>query len=309
MVDIRLMQAAIAVAEELNFSRAAIRLGITQSALTKQIQDLEERVGRELFRRNKQIVEVTEAGQAFVEDARKAVVYAERAVHSARGRAENAEAVLRLGKSPYTDPFLVSTVLSIRLPLYPHLKINLSSNFSPTLIHHVLSGVLDVAILTGAGDTAGLSSLKVATVPLYIALESRDPLARLRELHLSDLHERHWILFERHVNPPVYDRLQRSALADGAVPLDTQHVTTAEEATPLILDRQAIAFLTRAGAWRISRDGITMRPLADERLALNTYITARADDDSRIVSEFVRSAARKLNSFAQPTQERLPLAV
>ena len=309
MVDVRLMRAAIAVAEELNFSRAAIRLGITQSALTKQIQDLEERVGRELFRRNNQSVEVTEAGQAFVEDARRSIMYAERAVHSARGRSVSAEAVLRLGKSPYTDPFLVSTILSVRLPLYPHLKVALSSNFSPTLVHHVLSGALDVAVLTGTGETAGLSSLQIATAPLYIAMESHDPLARLRELRLSDLEKRHWILFERHVNPPVYDRLQRAALADGAVPLDTHHVTTAEEATPLIADRQGIVFLTRTDAWRIARDGITMRPLADDRLALTTYIAARADDDSRIVSEFVRSAARKLNGLTQPKQERLPLAV
>jgi len=309
MVDVRLMQAAVAVAEELNFSRAAIKLGITQSALTKQIQDLEERVGRELFRRNNQTVEVTEAGQAFVEDARRALLYAERAVHSARGRSESAEAVLRLGKSPYTDPFLVSTILSVRLPLYPQLKIALSSNFSPTLVHHVLSGALDVAVLTGAGETAGLSSLQIASSPLYVAFESRDPLSRLRELQLFNLHGRNWILFERHVNPPVYDRLQRASLADGAVPLDTQHVTSAEEAVPLITDRQGVAFMTRAGAWRISRDGITMRPLADPRLALTTYIAARAEDDSRVTSEFVRSAARKLSSLTQPTQERLPLAV
>jgi len=309
MVEVRLMQAAIAVAEELNFSRAAIRLSITQSALTKQIQDLEERVGRELFRRNNQTVEVTEAGQAFVEDARRALMHAERAVHSARGRSVSAEAVLRLGKSPYTDPFLVSTLLSVRLPLYPHLKVALSSNFSPILAHHVLSGALDVAVLTGMGETVGLSSLQVATAPLYIALESHDPLAKLRELRFSDLHERHWIVFERHVNPQAYDSLQRAAAADGAVPLDTQHVTTAEEAAPLIVDRQGLAFLTRTGAWRIARDGITMRPLADDRLTVTTHIVARADDDSRIVSEFVRSAVRKLNSFAQPKQERLPLAV
>ena len=121
--------------EELRFSRAAIRLGITQSALTRQIQDLEERVGRKLFHRNKQVVEVTEAGRAFVEDARRSLQYADRAVNSARGRSDSAEALLRLGKSPYADPFLVSTLLSVRLPLYPQLKLALSSNFSAILAH------------------------------------------------------------------------------------------------------------------------------------------------------------------------------
>lgn len=309
MVDIRLMQAAVAVAEELSFSRAAEKLGTTQSAITKQIQDLEERVGRELFRRNKRMVEVTEAGQAFVEDARKALLYAERAVLSARGRSESAEALLRLGKSPYTDPFLVSTLLSVRLPLYPDLKVNLSSNFSGVLVHNVLNGSIDIALVTAMGETNGLSSVQVASSSLYIALESRDPLAKLRELRLSDLHARHWILFERHVNSQVYDQLQRAALADRVVPLDTQHVISAEEATPLIGHLQGVAFLTRTDAWRIARDGITMRPLTDDRLTLRTYISARAEEDSRVISEFIRAAVRKLNTFTLPKQERLPLAV
>ena len=100
MVDIRLMQATVAVAEELSFPGAAAKLRTTQPAVAKQIQPLEERFGRELFRRNKRTVDVTEAGQAFVEDARKSLLYAERAVLPAPGRSDSAEAVLRLGGHP-----------------------------------------------------------------------------------------------------------------------------------------------------------------------------------------------------------------
>ena len=56
---------------------------------------------------------------------------------------------------------------------------------------HVLSCALDVAALTGRGKTAGLSSLQVATAPLYVALESHDP--REAKRITSDLHERHWV--------------------------------------------------------------------------------------------------------------------
>lgn len=314
MVDIRLMQAAVAVAEELSFSRAAAKLGTTQSAITKQIQDLEDRVGRELFRRNKRTVEVTEAGKAFVEEARKALLYAERAELSARGRSENAEALLRLGKSPYTDPFLVSTALSIRLPLYPELKVNVSSNYSPVLNHLVLNGSLDVAMVTGVIEPPGLSSTCIASAPLYVALEASDTLAQKSELRLADLHRRPWIVFERHINPSVYDRLQQSALSQNAVPVNTQHVTMAEEALPFIVGRDAVAFLTRSGAWRIARDGITVRPLADDRLMLNTYIAARIEEDSRIISDFIRGFVRKVQALESPerllpTQRSLPLAV
>jgi DNA-binding transcriptional LysR family regulator len=82
--EIRLLQAAIALAEELNFSRAAARLRIEQSTLSKRIVELESQIDLRLFVRNHQTVELTEAGRHFVEDARRAVLYAERAVADAR---------------------------------------------------------------------------------------------------------------------------------------------------------------------------------------------------------------------------------
>jgi DNA-binding transcriptional LysR family regulator len=82
--EIRLMQAAIALAEELNFSRAAERLHVSQPTLSKQIVELESQLGFRLFERNHQIVELMDAGRMFVEEAREAVLHTERAVLSAK---------------------------------------------------------------------------------------------------------------------------------------------------------------------------------------------------------------------------------
>jgi DNA-binding transcriptional LysR family regulator len=67
--DIKFMEAAIALAEELNFSRAAQKLHITQPALTKRMVELEDRLGIPLFVRDHQMVEVNDSGRAFVEEA------------------------------------------------------------------------------------------------------------------------------------------------------------------------------------------------------------------------------------------------
>ena len=74
--DIRLMEAAIALAEELNFSRAAQKLHITQPALTKRIAEREDRLGISLFARDHQMVDVSDSGRAFVEEARLSVLQA-----------------------------------------------------------------------------------------------------------------------------------------------------------------------------------------------------------------------------------------
>jgi hypothetical protein len=144
-VDIRLLQAAIAVAEELSFSRAAARLHITQPALSKQIHDLESHLGVPLFERDNQGVELTDACRALIEEARLSVLHLERAIHKARSISEGAEAVLHTGTSPSIDPYLLSMLLSVRLPLYPKLRIYRSSNFSPELSRQVMTGELEIA--------------------------------------------------------------------------------------------------------------------------------------------------------------------
>jgi DNA-binding transcriptional LysR family regulator len=92
--EIRLLQAAIVLAEELNFSRAAERLCIDQSTLSKRIMELESLVGVRLFQRNHQLVELTEPGRHFVQEARNALLHTERAVLSATAASRGADEVL-----------------------------------------------------------------------------------------------------------------------------------------------------------------------------------------------------------------------
>ena len=95
-----------------------------------------------------QTVAANDAGRAYVQEARTSVFHSERAVQAARAALNNAEVILRVGKSPYGDPFLTSTLLSVRLPLFPKLKVELTSGFSCDLVHEVLSGRVDLALVT-----------------------------------------------------------------------------------------------------------------------------------------------------------------
>lgn len=188
--EIRLLQAAIVLAEELNFSRAAERLHLTQPALSKQIVELEGQLGFRLFERNHQIVELTDAGRAFVEEAREAVLHTERAVVAAKAVFNGADEVLNVGKSACEDPFLVSTLLSVRLPLFPGMRVKLWSNYSTELAQQVIAGTLDLALITSIPETPKLSLLNVADNPFYIAMSLNDELAHHRELRMEHLHNR-----------------------------------------------------------------------------------------------------------------------
>lgn len=305
--EIRLLQAAIVLAEELHFSRAAERLHIAQSTLSKQIFELEDLLGARLFERNHQIVELTDAGRMFIAEARESLLHAERAMLSAKAASNGIDEILNIGKSAYTDPFFVSMILSIHLPLFPGMKIKLWSNYSNELAHQVIAGTLDLALITGVPENLKLSVLKIAENPFYIALLMDDELAVHRELHLTDMQDRNWILLGRHANAHLYEKIQILASQKDVRIRETHHFTSPEEAAELIREHSGLAFLPKTAAWRIARDGITMRPLAEDDLHLVTNLAMRADSKSRLVTEFVKAASRKLSSIKPSAQRRLSL--
>jgi DNA-binding transcriptional LysR family regulator len=306
--EIRLLQAAIALAEELNYSRAAARLRIDQSTLSKRIAELESQIDLCLFVRNHQTVELTEAGRHFVEEARNAILHAERAVADAKAAMQGANEVLHIGRSVYADPYLVTAIQSIELPLFPGLKVKLWSNFSHELAHMVAAGNLDLALVLAIPDSPTLSFLTVTESPGYIALPKNDVVAGNAKLSLNDLRAHEWILPAPHINPHITEMIQAEASAKNIVATDTHTFTTAEEASALVLAHKGAAFLTREAAWRISSNEIAVRPLTEEHPKLVTRLAMRADDKKRLTSEFVRAVGRKLVKVHSPQQRSTTLA-
>lgn len=305
--ETRLMESAIALAEELHFSRAARRVGISQPMLTKNIQDLESFLGGPLFIRDRKNVHITDAGRAYIENARLSLVYGERAVQAARSVMRELDVPLYVGRSPYIDPFLVTTLMAIRLPLFPKLRIELVSKYSIDLAHDLLDGALDLAIANEPPDMPQLTRVQVSESPFYIAVSKHHKLARHPSLALNMMANLRWILFERRLHPPLYDLILHTAELSGVTPTSILHVTAPEEAFPFVADGSAVAFVVKAGALLIARNGVTVRPLTDRDLLLRTFLVSRADNDSRIASELVRTYMRKTSEVTNYTQ--LPLFI
>jgi DNA-binding transcriptional LysR family regulator len=209
--ETKLMESAIALAEDLHFQRAARKLRISQPMLTKNIQDLETLVGGPLFVRDRKHVALNDAGRAYVQQARLSLLYSERAVQAARSVMQETEATIYVGRSAYVDPFLVSTLLSVHLPLFPRLKIELTSQYSNDLIHELLAGTLELAIANHPPESPLLTQVKIAESPFYIAMARRDDLARYPAVQFELLAKRKWILFERRLHPPLYDSILQAA--------------------------------------------------------------------------------------------------
>ena len=305
--ETRLMESAIALAEELHFLRASGKLGISQPMLTKNIQDLESMLGGPLFIRDRKHVVLTDAGRAFVEQARLSLLYAERAVQAARAAMREVDVPLYIGRSPYIDPFLVSTLLAIRLPLFPKLKIELVSRYSVELANELLAGALDLALAQEPPDTPLLTRVQVAESPFYIAISKHHQLANHPFISLKMLAGHPWILFERRLHPPLYDRVLKTAETYKVAASRIGHVTAPEEAFPSVVDGSAVAFVLKPGALLLARNGVTVRPLQCDELLLRTYLVTRSDNETKVASEFVRTYMRKEKDIERDSQMKLPI--
>jgi len=302
-VEVRHLHAVIALGEELHFTKAALRLNLTQSALSRQITEIEKQLRFRLFTRdNRRVVrvELTDAGQVFVAEARSSLLHMERAFHLARTAHDGAGNVLTIGHSHDADQAWTSDLLAVRLPLYPKLAIRLISQFAIELVRSVLAGELNLALVTAPPEDSQIEAAQFALSPLYAALPEGHAAGQKEHLVLQDLAKDEWILFARRVHPVVHDAIMDAARREGIAPKRAHDIITPQEAIHLASEHVGVAILTKPTAVGCRTEGVVVKPLSDESLCFKTCLIMRKDDDSRLANEFARSFLRRYASQRIP---------
>jgi DNA-binding transcriptional LysR family regulator len=272
------------------------------------LNELESRCGCKLFTRDHANVAITDAGRAFVEEAKLSIIHSERATQAAKTAHAGVVSHLTIGHSPYVDPVLTSTLFSIRLPLHPNLLLNMQSDYAPELVHGLLTGKLDLALIANPDSNRKLTMTKITEAPFYFAIPDDHPLAARETLTLEDMHGCTWIILDRKVHPTLHDMISRRAAEEGVIYRNNQNVLTAEEAFQLVSENVGIAFLTMASALRTKSPGIAVRPLVDKELRIDLYLASRAENRSKLASEFVRAFMKRIEQVLAPPQMSLPLS-
>jgi len=132
-------------------------------------------------------------------------------------------------------------------------------------------------------------------------------MAALETLTLEDMRGCTWIIFDRKVHPTLHDMIARRAAEEGVIYLNNQNVLWAEEAFQLVSENVGVAFLTMASALRTKSPGTTVRPLIDKELRIELYLASRAENRSKLISEFVRTFMKRIEQALAPPQMSLPL--
>jgi LysR family transcriptional regulator, benzoate and cis,cis-muconate-responsive activator of ben and cat genes len=309
--EIRLQIAAVTLAEELNFTRAAGRLKITQPALSKQIAELENQLGFVLFERNQKRVELTDAGQVFIRGCRDAFAILEKSVRIARATRDEVQPLITIGHSPYVDPALISAILSVHLPLYPNLRLRMESMFALDLSHSVIAAELDLAIIAEPSENPHLTLVHLATLPLYVAMQAEHPAARRTSVSIEEFGDVGWMIFSRKAHPVIYDRILDASRQAAVSPIELHHYVAPQETVQLITENFGVAFMTKGVAEQLRNSEIAVRPLSQTSLQVTSYLVLRADQSSRLVNEFGRAFLRKVlpNSKIEDASGQLSLGL
>ncbi|WP_113903661.1 MULTISPECIES: LysR family transcriptional regulator [Brevibacterium] len=196
-MELQQLRYVLAVAEERNFTRAAARCHVVQSALSHQIQSLERELGVRLFARTSRRVELTEAGAAFVPAARATLDAAERAVAEAAVASGEIRGSLTIGTIPTVTAVDLARVIAAFHRAHPAVGIRLRGGGSGAFISSIREGELDLAVL-GLPESSvpeRVATRVLARERLVAVLPAEHRLASRRRLRLADLADETFIDF------------------------------------------------------------------------------------------------------------------
>ena len=217
MPELRRLRYAVAVADELNFTRAAERLGVSQQVLSEQIRRLEDELGLQVFDRTTRQVRVTSHGRQILDEARAVVGAADALRDRARRLAFAQAGVVRLGYSRSTA-FDTAPLVSAVTEARPELRVEVREVPSRQLPQAVRDGDVDVALSRWADDTDQLFAHTLRRLRSGVILRAGDALAGRAEVALGDLAGRSLVMHRREDAPARHDATLAACAEAGVEP-------------------------------------------------------------------------------------------
>ena len=196
-MELQQLRYVVALAEERNFTRAAERCFVVQSALSHQIKSLEREVGVTLFARTSRRVDLTAAGEAFVAAARTSLDAADRAVLDASAATGQVRGTLTIGVIPTVTAIDIPAALADFRRAHPAVHVRLRGGGSDEFISAIADGAIDVAVL-GLSDTAApqnVATRLLARERLVAVVSTDHALAARKRVRLRDLADETFVDF------------------------------------------------------------------------------------------------------------------
>lgn len=304
-MEIRHLRCFVAVAEELHFARAAERLHIEQSPLSRAIKELEEDLGVQLFARTTRSTRLTHAGQLFLEHVPRVFVALEQARGSVKAAAAGYQGQLRVALSDGITPPRLTALLAQCRQEEPEVDIRLFEVPLSKQIRGLHDDLYDVGFAQSAEVGDGILAEPAWSDPLVVAVPARHPLLTYKRVPLDEVLRYPLVMCDPKVCEGYGRQIERILRAVELDPLVAEEVTSLDLMLTLVAAGYALALVGASQVVACRNPDVIGRPLAGRSPMLTTYLLRRDADPSETLNRFIDRVS-PMGTEASPTKTRPP---
>lgn len=290
-MELRHLRYFITVAEELNFSKAALKLFTAQPSLSQQIKDLEGDVGVQLLHRTKRKVELTEEGAVFLEQARLTLAQADKAIAMARQVSQAKQQMLRIGFVPVAEMKIFPYVLPNLRVQNSDLKIELLSLNNIEQMKLLKKGELDITFTRHNFNSDEIESQFVLREPLIFILPKDHPLAKYERIPVKALNGIDFIIPSAEQSLTLHNTILDFAKTNNI------ELNIVQKADNILFNINSIGMglgctILPGYIAPLTMNNTVIRPLDVELPYLDLYVSWRKNSESVAVNKFMELLTR-----------------
>ncbi|AUZ83700.1 LysR family transcriptional regulator [Methylophaga nitratireducenticrescens] len=287
-MDLRHLRCFLAVAEELHFARAAERLHIEQSPLSRAIKELEEELGIRLFNRSTRSTRLTRAGQMFLKHVPRVFAALEQARGSVQAAAAGFHDQLRVALSDdITHPRLTALLAQCREE-EPEVDIRLFEVPLGQQLRGLHEDLYDVGFAQSAEVGDGIVAMPAWSDPLVVAVPARHPLLAYQRIPLDEVLRHPLVTCDPQSCEGHCHQIRRVLRSVDREPLIVEQVSSHDLMLTLVAAGYALALVGASHLAASRREAVVARPLAGRSQVLTTWLLRRDTEPSETLRKFIR---------------------
>lgn len=303
-MEIRHLRCFLAVAEELNFSRAAERLHVDQSPLSRTIKELEEDLGAPLFFRNTRSTRLTRAGKLFLEQVPRVFAALDQARASVKAAAAGFHGQLRIALSDGIPSSRLSSLMAACRQEDPDIAIRFSEVPLSQQIKGLHEDLYDAGFAKSADVGDGILAIPVWSDAVHVAVPARHPLLVHKRIPLAEVLRYPLVMADPQCHEGCCRQIEHILHAVDQEPLVVEYVKSIDLMMALVAAGFALALASASQIAASREPGIVARPLSGQSPVLTTYLLRQDADPSESLARFIERVSH-LESLA-PTIQSIP---
>ncbi len=290
-MELRHLRCFIAVAEELHFARAAERLHIDQSPLSRTIKELEEELGARLFVRTTRSTQLTHAGRLFLEHVQRVFAALDQARDSVKSVANGFHGQLRLALSDGITPSRLPALLAQCREEDPEVEVRLFEVPLAQQIKGLHDNLYDAGFSMADDGGDGIAVSSAWEDELMVAVPARHPVLAFKQVPLKEVLRYPLALGDPAVCEGHARQVDRFLRKLDQEPLIAQRVATFDVMMTLVSAGLALGLAGEAHIASSREPGVVARRLAGKPPMLTTYVLRRDAEPSEMLARFIERVA------------------